>query len=98
MKMNPRVQKVKPMKGYRLGLEFTNGERGIYDCTPLLDFGVFRDLREDGYFRRACVREGTVAWPFEQDIDPDTLYQDCLKSPALGRLKQSPVRSSKPRA
>ncbi len=79
MTMNPRVQSVKPLQGHRLSLEFTSGEKGVYDCTPLLAFGVFRELKDEAYFRRACVREGTVAWPREQDIDPDTLYEDSTK-------------------
>jgi len=79
-KLNPRVKKVKPLEGHRLQLDFTNGEVGVYDCTPLLDFGVFKDLRDERYFRKACVREGTVAWPREQDIDPDTLYLDSRKT------------------
>jgi hypothetical protein len=77
--ISPRVRKVAPLEGHRLELLFTNVESGIYDCTPLLDFGVFKALRDERYFRRACVREGTVAWPREQDIDPDTLYLDSRK-------------------
>lgn len=75
--MNPRVRKVTPLEGYRLHIEFTNGEEGIYDCTPLLDFGVFRELRDQAYFRRVSTCHGTVVWPHEQDICPDTLYVDC---------------------
>jgi len=75
--MNPRVRKVTPLEGYRLHIEFTNGEEGIYDCTPLLDFGVFRELRDQVYFRRVRTCHGTVVWPHEQDICPDTLYMDC---------------------
>lgn len=79
--MNPRVKKVVPLSDYKLDLEFTNGERGIYDCSPILDFGIFRELRDKNYFQRAEVREGTVAWPHEQDICPDTLYLDSVKLP-----------------
>ena len=60
-------------------LEFSNGERGEYDCCHLLDFGVFKELGDERYFRRACVRDGTVAWPNEQDVCPDTLYLDSIK-------------------
>lgn len=77
--MNPRVKKVVPLSDYKLDLEFTNGERGIYDCAPILDFGIFRELRDKNYFQRAVVWEGTVAWPHEQDICPDTLYLDSVK-------------------
>jgi hypothetical protein len=72
----PRVRSVRPLTQHRLELEFTSGEVGIYDCRPLLDFGVFRELRDDTYFREVRVVSGTVAWPHEQDICPDTLYLD----------------------
>lgn len=78
--MNPRVKKVTPLDGYKLYLEFSNGEVGIYDCTHLLDFGVFRELKNVGYFKKVMVIAGTVAWPNEQDICPDTLYLDSVKS------------------
>ena len=52
---------------------------GPYDCTPLLDFGIFRELRDRAYFKKAQVVGGTVAWPNEQDICPDTLYVESKK-------------------
>jgi DUF971 family protein len=77
--MNPRVNEVIPISGYRLKLIFTNGERGIYDCSSLLSFGVFQELRNQNYFDQVKVQDGTVAWPNEQDICPDTLYLDSIK-------------------
>ena len=77
--MNPRVKTVKPKKDYTLEISFTNGEVGIYDCNPLLDFGVFQELKNIEYFEQATVNAGTVAWPHEQDICPDTLYMDSVK-------------------
>jgi len=76
MTMNPRVKSVIPEDDYKLRVIFSNGETGIYDCTPLLNFGVFCELRDVDYFRRVRVEGGTVVWPNEQDICPDTLYQD----------------------
>ena len=80
--MNPRVREVKARDDYNLELVFTNGEVGLYDCHELLDFGVFKELRDLTYFRRAHVLDGTVAWPHEQDICPDTLYLDSKKNVA----------------
>lgn len=77
--MNHRVKSVEPVDGFQLALEFTNGERGVYDCRPLLDFGVFRELQDEHYFRQVRVEFGTVTWPHEQDICPDTLYLDSAK-------------------
>lgn len=76
--MNPRVTAVRPGAGHRLEITFSSGEVGIYDCRPLLDFGVFRELKDDAYFRRARVEGGTVVWPHEQDICPDTLYEGAV--------------------
>ena len=77
--MNPRVIDAIPLDNYRLRLFFTNGEQGIYDCTGLLNFGVFQELQDQNYFKRVNVDHGTVVWPNEQDICPDTLYLDAEK-------------------
>lgn len=80
MIVNPRVRQVTPSDGYKLHLGFTNGEHGVYDCSPLLGFGVFRELRDKNCFARVAVCNGTVTWPNEQDICPDTLYLDSVKA------------------
>lgn len=77
--MNPRVTAVTTTDDYKLEIEFTNGEVGVYDCAPLLDFGVFQELRDLSYFRQARAEGGTVAWPHEQDISPDIVYEDSRK-------------------
>ncbi len=79
MAVNPRVSEVTVLERKRLRLRFENGEQGIYDCSGLLDFGVFHELRDEEYFRQARVLDGTVVWPNDQDICPDTLYIDSTK-------------------
>ena len=76
--MNPRVKVVKPRDDYTLEITFSNGEIGIYDCRPLLGFGVFQELKDIRYFKKAQAADGTVVWPHE-DICPDTLYLDSIK-------------------
>lgn len=78
--MNPRVKSVRVQDNYRLALVFTNGESGVFDCSSLLGFGVFQELQDPAYFREARVEYGTVVWPNEQDICPDTLYTDADKT------------------
>jgi len=56
--MNPRVKEVRATADHRLELIFTNGETGVYDCRPLLDFGVFQELRDLDYFRRPGWKRG----------------------------------------
>ncbi len=79
--MNPRIKNVVPQKHYKLLLYFTNGEQGIYDCTNLLNHGVFEELQDETYFNKVLVLDGTIAWPDEQDICPDTLYLDSILFP-----------------
>jgi len=76
--MNPRVKKVIAQDSYMLLLTFENDEKKVYDCTNLLDFGVFKELKDINYFKQVYVEYGTVCWPHEQDICPDTLYLDSL--------------------
>lgn len=83
--MNPRVRSVRTTRGHKLQLTFANGEVRVYDCAPLLDFGVFRELKDFAYFRQARVENGTVVWPHEQDICPDTLFQDSI--PSVQRIR-----------
>lgn len=78
--MNPRVKAVSPKKDYLLEITFTNDERGLYDCSSLLDFGVFQELRDPSYFYQVKAEHGTVVWPHEQDICPDTLYEESKKT------------------
>ena len=77
--MNPRVASIQAEANYRLRVVFTNGETGVFDCSHLLDFGVFRELRDLEYFGRVAVTYGTASWPHEQDICPDTLYEDAVQ-------------------
>ena len=78
--MNPRVKQVTPQPGYKLKIVFSNNEQGIYDCSKLLDLGVFQELKDVNYFNKVMVCDGTVAWPNEQDICPDTIYIDSVKN------------------
>ena len=76
---NPDVIAVVPNNDYTLTLTFSNSEVRVYDMKSWLDRGVFRDLQNIGYFR--CVRldgGGSIQWPREQDVCPDTLYEDSV--------------------
>lgn len=55
-------------------VQFENGERRTFDMTPYLDKGVFTELKDLRLFNLARVEYGTVVWPGEIDIAPETLY------------------------
>ena len=89
--MNPRVAALVAKDDYKLQIEFAKGEIGVYDCAPLLGFGVFQELRDVQYFKQVRAEGGSIAWPNEQDICPDTLYDDSQNSPfanSNSRLKE----------
>jgi hypothetical protein len=65
---------VEPLSEYKLSLEFENQEKRIFDVTPYLEMGVFRQLKDKNIFSRAFIEGGTVMWPGEIDIAPETLY------------------------
>lgn len=68
------VVKVDAKPNYTLHLEFENGEKRVFDMTPLMDKKPFAQLKESLLFARAFVDYGTVVWPGNIDIAPETLY------------------------
>lgn len=53
--MNPRVKEVYSNNDYTLRIIFDNGEVGIFDVTPYLDKGIFKQLRDRSMFNSAKV-------------------------------------------
>ncbi|MCR4317722.1 MAG: DUF2442 domain-containing protein [Planctomycetes bacterium] len=76
--MNPRVRKAKAIENFKVEIEFSNGEFRVYDCSAILEFGVFKRLKDENYFRQLRVLDGTICWPEGQDICLDTLYLDSV--------------------
>jgi len=68
------VISVEAIPDYWLILTFTSGERRRFDMRPYLHYPVFCRLENPGYFSLACVNYGTVTWPGDIDIAPETLY------------------------
>jgi hypothetical protein len=59
---------------FSLDLQFNDGSVKRFNVKPYLDFEVFRELKDLNYFKQVDVAFGTVQWPNEQDISPETLY------------------------
>lgn len=77
--MNPRAKKAKAIDGFKIEVEFSNGEIKIFDMAPLLSYPVYQPLKAREYFEKVFVSQGIVQWPNEVDISPDTLYLDSQK-------------------
>lgn len=67
------VVKVEPLENYQLNVVLSNGKRGVFDVTPYLDLGVFRELKDPAYFRLVTAAFDGVVWPHEQDFSPETI-------------------------
>jgi hypothetical protein len=64
---------VKP--DFTLFLEFENGERRRFDMAAYIDQKPWVRLKSGNAFQGAFVENGTVVWPGNIDIDPETLYE-----------------------
>lgn len=69
------VTEVRVQPGFALLLEFQNGERRRFDMRAYIDQKPWVRLKVGNLFQGAFVENGTVAWPGNIDIDPETLYE-----------------------
>nr|VFK27938.1 MAG: Protein of unknown function (DUF2442) [Candidatus Kentron sp. MB]VFK35504.1 MAG: Protein of unknown function (DUF2442) [Candidatus Kentron sp. MB]VFK77316.1 MAG: Protein of unknown function (DUF2442) [Candidatus Kentron sp. MB] len=67
---------VKPKPDYKLYVETEDGRKGIFEMTPYIDKGVFRELKNVDYFKQVHILFGAITWPHEQDIAPETLIEE----------------------
>jgi hypothetical protein len=76
-----------PLDGCVVRVRFDDGTAADVDLAYLLEYGgVFEPLRAPDYFRRlrADHEAGTIVWPNDADIAPETLYAAAQKrAPAL---------------
>ena len=88
-----KVVAVKANEDFSLELKFNDNTVRRFDATPYLDFGVFNELKDINYFRQVRIAYGTVQWPHEQDISPDTLY---IESRPIENFNDSTVTERMP--
>jgi len=69
------VVKVVVRPDFILLLEFENSERRSFDMAAYIDQKPWSRLKSGGAFQSAFIENGTVAWPGNIDIDPETLYE-----------------------
>jgi hypothetical protein len=69
-----KVIRVIPHPNYTLELWFDTGDHRLFDVTAYLNRGVFQRLQDVSLFLKARAALGTVVWPGEIDLAPETLY------------------------
>lgn len=77
MRSTPLLVQATPLGGYAVHVRFEDGTNADVDLSYLAECGgVFEPLKDPGYFRQlsADPEAGTIVWPNEADIAPETLY------------------------
>jgi hypothetical protein len=74
------IIRVTPQKDNTLILVFENHETRIFDMTPYLEKKPYRKLKNSPLFMKAMVAYGTVVWPGEIDIAPETLWDNSTQT------------------
>ena len=76
--LSPDAVTVTVLKDRLLLVGFSNGEKRIFDLTPLLARKCYHNLNDPAFLMRATIQNGCVTWPDDIDIDPDWLYEDSV--------------------
>jgi hypothetical protein len=71
---------VKANTDMTLLLTFENNDNRIFDMKPYLEEKPFNKLKDTSLFLKAKAAYGTVVWPGNIDIAPETLWD--LSKPA----------------
>jgi hypothetical protein len=74
------VISVKTRDNHTLELVFENGEKRVFDMTPFFDRKPFVKLLNSPLFFKASVQYGTVIWPGNIDIAPETLWTGSVQA------------------
>lgn len=78
--MYPSVKNVIPAADFLLSVDFDNGESGVLDMKPFLDFGIFQRLKDRDAFNRVHVSFDTIEWDLGIDLDPEFVYNKSQRS------------------
>ena len=68
-----RIAEVKPKQNYTLEIVSEDGNAGVFDVSPYLEFEAFTDLKNQEAFQK--VRNGGyfVEWDCGADLSADTI-------------------------
>jgi hypothetical protein len=80
--MYPSVKTVVPRDNYRFDITINNGESGILDMKPYLDFGIFNRIKDYRSFEKVTVAFDTIEWESGADLDPEFVYDKCKRNSA----------------
>jgi hypothetical protein len=70
-----KLSKVSAIEPYKLLIDFTNGQQGIYDCSGFIGKGVFTGLENFELFKKVMVdsKGGCLVWFNRVDVCTDVV-------------------------
>ncbi len=70
-----KIANIKPLANYILRAEFPDGTVKMYDFSKLLEYEVFKPLRDEKKFKKVILDHGIPTWKeIDADISPETIY------------------------
>lgn len=72
------VIQVTPQQDFCLDLVFANGEKRRFDMRPLLIMKPWNRIATPELFALVRAEYGTVVWPGNIDVAPETVYDDSV--------------------
>jgi len=78
MKKYPKLLNVEIISNLKLLLCYENNENRLLDLRKYMISSFFKELEDFEYFKKVKIIDNTVFWPNEQDIAPETIYNDSI--------------------
>ena len=75
------VLTAEPLEGYDVLVSFENGVRGIFNCEYLINDPYWAKLKSPTFFRQVRAECGTLCWPEDIDVAPESVWADASRHP-----------------
>ena len=75
MSESHKIIEVRTLNGKNLFLKFSDGKSGTFNFEDFFSYkGILAPLKDDDFFKKVTIIDGTISWPDECDFNPDVLY------------------------
>lgn len=75
-----KVKNIKVIAELCMLVTFSNGEKRIFDLSKLVEYPVYKKLKDYEIFKSAYVENGIIVWNNgEIDISPETVYSNSFE-------------------
>ncbi len=79
---------VRPLGGFKLEIEFSDGTKGVRDFKSIAEKTgpMAEPLKDSTYFARVFIEDGALTWPNGYDWDPIALHGEMKQAGLLRRV------------